>query len=226
MRHIYLPIAVAALAACDNTPTEYATPVVVSGINAKTEEHRNHTTQLKGDEEVPPRETGATGNAVFHISADGNSVDYKVIVANIDNVFMSHIHIGPAGSNGPIAVSLYPSTKPGPSPLAGGGPNQWVIVTGTFHRCESSGLPREHGMAPGLAPRGDPRVAGAYTNVHTTTVSLRRIRDRGISSLGRSAASSGAVRPTWGSGDLEILRSELNRQIASSPDHLFGSTST
>ena len=165
MRHIYLPIAVAALAACDNTPTEYATPVVVSGINAKTEEHRNHTTQLKGDEEVPPRETGATGNAVFHISADGNSVDYKVIVANIDNVFMSHIHIGPAGSNGPIAVWLYPSTAQAPG-APGGGRFNGVIASGTF---TASDLTAASGAWDGTwaSLLAAIRSGGAYTNVHT-----------------------------------------------------------
>jgi hypothetical protein len=165
MRHICLPIAIAALAACDNSPTEYATPVVVSGINAKNDAQENHTTSLKGDQEVPPRETHATGNAVYHISDDGNSVDYKLIVANIENVIMAHIHIGPAGVAGPVAVWLYPSTTPGPAP-AGGGPINGVIVTGTF---TAANLQAASGAWDGTwasllaAIRG----GGAYTNVHT-----------------------------------------------------------
>src|SRR5262245_5644578 len=165
MRHIYLPIAIAALAACDNSPTEYATPVVVSGINAKNDAAVNHTTSLKGDQEVPPRETHATGNAIYHIADDGNSVDYKLIVANIDNVIMAHIHIGPPGVAGPIAVWLYPSTTPGPA-APGGGAINGVIVTGTF---TAANLQPASGAWDGTwesllaAIRG----GGAYTNVHT-----------------------------------------------------------
>ena len=165
MRYLYLPMAVAAFAACDNTPTEYATPVVVSGINAKTDAQRNHTTQLRGEEEVPPRETPAVGNAVFHISKDGNSVDYRVIVANIENVFMSHIHIGPAGSNGPIAVWLYPSTAPVPG-APGGGPINGLIASGTFTAAD---LTAAAGAWDGTwaSLLAAIRSGGAYTNVHT-----------------------------------------------------------
>ena len=165
MRHIYLPIAIAALAACDNTTTEYTTPLVVSGINAKTDEHRNHTTQLSGDQEVPPRETHATGNAVYNISKDGNSIEYKLIVANIENVFMAHIHIEAAGVNGPVAVWLYPSTAAGPGPT-GGGPINGVIASGTI---TAANLQPATGVWDGTwesllaAIRG----GGAYTNVHT-----------------------------------------------------------
>jgi hypothetical protein len=165
MRHICLPIAIAALAACNNSPTDYATPLVVSGINAKTEEHRNHTTPLKGDEEVPARETHATGNAVYHIADDGNSVEYKLIVANIENVFMAHIHIGAAGATGPVAVWLYPSTDAAPGD-PGGGPINGVIVTGSF---TAEDLQPAMGGWDGTwasliaAIRG----GGAYTNVHT-----------------------------------------------------------
>jgi hypothetical protein len=167
MRHICVPIAFAALVACDTNPAEYSTPLVVSeaGINARTDEHRNHTTHLSGDQEVPPRETHATGNAVYKIAKDGNSIDFKLIVANIDNVIMAHIHIGPPGANGPVAVWLYPSLSPGPLP-PGGGPINGVIASGTI-------------TAANLQPAMDAwdgtwesllaaiRSGGAYTNVHT-----------------------------------------------------------
>jgi hypothetical protein len=167
MRSICLPIALAALAACDNPPTEYTTPLVVSGpaISAKTDADPNHTTQLKGDEEVPARDTKATGNAVYHISSDGNSVEYKVIVANINNVFMSHIHIGPPGVAGPIAVWLYPSTAQVPG-TPGGGPINGVIASGTFTAAD---LTAASGAWDGTwaSLLAAIRSGGAYTNVHT-----------------------------------------------------------
>jgi len=163
MRYLYLPMAFAAFAACDNTPTEYATPVVVSGINAKTDAQRNHTTQLRGEEEVPPRETPAVGNAVFHISKDGNSVDYRVIVANIENVFMSHIHMQAPGQNGPIVVWLYPSTAPVPGPL-GAGRTDGVLAEGTITAANLVGPLAGHPLSDLVDAMSTGR---AYVNLHT-----------------------------------------------------------
>ena len=64
----------------------------------------NLTAHASGDQEVPPRETLARGNAIFHISDDGLSVDYKLIVANIENVRQSHIHLGDPTVAGPIGA--------------------------------------------------------------------------------------------------------------------------
>ena len=168
MRPIIIPILVAALGACADTPTAYETPLVVTGpgINARTDDHRNHTTQLTGAEENPPRDTKATGNAVYHISSDGNSVEYKVIVANIENVFMAHIHIGPPGVNGPVAVWLYPSTAPGPG-APGGGPINGVIASGTFTEEDlTDAMGDWDGTWESLLAAI--RSGGAYTNVHTS----------------------------------------------------------
>ena len=166
MRHICLALTLAALAACDNTPTEYTTPVVVSGLNAKTDEHRNHTTPLSGAEEVPPRETHATGNAVYKISKDGNSIEYKLIVANIENVFMAHIHIGAAGATGSVAVWLYPSTDAAPG-APGGGAINGIIASGVI---TADDLQPAVGNWDGTWETllAAIRSGGAYTNVHTS----------------------------------------------------------
>jgi CHRD domain len=70
---------------------------------------------LSGAEEVPPRETLAQGQAVFHLSEDGTQLGYLLIVANIENVIASHIHVGAVGVNGPVVAFLF-----GPVPPAGG----------------------------------------------------------------------------------------------------------
>ncbi len=56
---------------------------------------------LSGDNELPARDTRGHGVAIFHLSEDGQSIEYMLIVANIENVVASHIHIGAAGDKGP-----------------------------------------------------------------------------------------------------------------------------
>lgn len=69
-------------------------------------------THATGDEEVPARDTRAQGQAVFRVTAEGDVLSYKLIVANIENVLQSHIHLAPAGQNGGILVWLYPDAPP------------------------------------------------------------------------------------------------------------------
>lgn len=72
----------------------------------------NYRTHLTGDEEVPARETRAQGQAIFKLNADGTALTYKLITANITNVAQAHIHLGAAGTNGPIVAWLYPDAPP------------------------------------------------------------------------------------------------------------------
>jgi hypothetical protein len=73
---------------------------------------KNFRAHLSGDEEVPAVDTRAQGQAIFQLSRDGMTLHYKLIVANIEDVLMAHIHLAPAGENGPIVVWLYPSAPP------------------------------------------------------------------------------------------------------------------
>jgi hypothetical protein len=54
---------------------------------------------------APGVTTRATGEAIFHLSADGSTLSYKLIVSNINNVFMAHIHY----EDGSIILWLYPN---------------------------------------------------------------------------------------------------------------------
>jgi hypothetical protein len=67
---------------------------------------------LTGDQEVPPNNSNAVGQAIFHLRNNGMELHYKLIAANIENITMCHIHLAPAGANGPVAVWLYPSGPP------------------------------------------------------------------------------------------------------------------
>jgi CHRD domain len=130
----------------------------IAGLN------RNWSTHLNGSMEVPIRDTNAQGQAIFQLSKDGSSLDYKLIASNIENVFQAHIHKGPPGVNGPIVVWLYPSTEPVAGP-PGGGRTDGVLAEGTIG-------------AGNIAPTAPPGYefedllvdldnGDAYVNVHT-----------------------------------------------------------
>lgn len=72
---------------------------------------------LSGAQEVPPVTTSATGTSYIAIAGDGSvagNVKTSGIVAT-----MAHIHMGPAGQNGPVIV-----------PLTKSGDNEWKVPSG------------------------------------------------------------------------------------------------
>lgn len=78
-------------------------------VMAKGSAGKNLVAQLSGDQEVPPVATAAHGTALFHISSDGSTVSYKVVVNKPSSaVTAAHIHNAPAGSNGGVVVTLFP----------------------------------------------------------------------------------------------------------------------
>jgi len=93
----------AVISSCDSqTPTD---PSSNPGSLEKT--GKIFIAHLSGSEEVPPVQTTGTGQAFFKLSPDGSSLEYKLIVANIENVTQSHIHIAPAGTNGAVVTFLF-----------------------------------------------------------------------------------------------------------------------
>jgi hypothetical protein len=73
---------------------------------------RNFRTHLNASFEVPANGSHAQGQAIFKLSKDGNALEYKLNVANIQNVTQAHIHTAAPGVNGPIVAWLYPSAPP------------------------------------------------------------------------------------------------------------------
>jgi hypothetical protein len=125
---------------------------------------QNFGTHLKGRYEVPVRDSNGQGQATFRVSDDGQSVDYKLNAANIDNAFMAHIHIGPPDAAGPIGVWLAPSTTPGVTLPLGGGRFDGVFAEGTFTAANFVGPLAGKPMSALL----DAIAAGnAYVNIHT-----------------------------------------------------------
>lgn len=117
---------------------------------------------LTGDQEVPAVETKATGQAIFKLSKDGAELSYKLIVANIENVHMAHIHYAPTGSNGPVVVWLYPTDGPPPSLIEGR--KDGILAEGIITEDDLRGALTGESLEELL----EGMIAGnTYVNVHT-----------------------------------------------------------
>jgi hypothetical protein len=129
---------------------------------AVAQNDRNFVAHLSGGQEVPPATTRAQGQAIFHVSKDGNSIDYKLIVANIQNVTMAHIHIAPAGANGPVVVWLYPS---GPPAQLIPGRSNGILAQGTITAANLVGPLADATLGDLIEAMS---TGNAYVNVHTS----------------------------------------------------------
>ena len=126
---------------------------------------------------MPANESQARGNAIFKLSGDGTSLDYKLIVANIDNVTQAHIHCGPAGVNGPVVVFLYPSAPPA---VLIPGTSNGILNQGTATQANVIARPDSPACPGGIATLADVVArlgdGGAYVNVHTSALPGGEIR--------------------------------------------------
>jgi hypothetical protein len=126
-----------------------------------------YAANASSSEEVMPagvvNNSPAIGHASFRLHWTGQSLEYKLVVAKISNVFQAHIHLAAPGVNGPIVVWLYPSTAPVPGPL-GQGPIQGRIAQGSI---TAANLVNALAGQPLSALLEQLRNGNAYVNVHT-----------------------------------------------------------
>ena len=88
-----LLVAIAAACSDSDSPTS---PDGVT-LEVRFDHDKHHLVPITGAEEVPTRNTQATGRAIFHIAGDGQKMAYELMVSNITNVVQAHIHLAPAG---------------------------------------------------------------------------------------------------------------------------------
>lgn len=129
---------------------------------------QNFRTHLKGENEVPAVETDAQGQAIFKV--EGDSIHYKLIAANIEDVRMAHIHNAPAGENGGVVVWLYPSAPP---PQLIEGRFQGVLAEGTITAGDLVGSLAGESLDMLL---DEMKAGNTYVNVHTVEHGSGEIR--------------------------------------------------
>jgi hypothetical protein len=166
-RGLILALAAMAAAGCsqDNTPTEFVVPVFSHGAD-----HSSYGTHMTGAEETPARPSQAQGQLVLTPREDGSAIEYKLLVANIENATQAHIHLAAPGSPGPVIAWLYPAAPPA------------VLIPGRFNGVLAEGVIADANVVGPLAGQGLAglvaaiQAGNAYANVHTTQYPPGEIR--------------------------------------------------
>jgi len=161
-------------------PAAAATATTGGGTAISSTGQQMFTATMTGSEEVPPKNTQATGSAKFVSSSDGNSMTYRVRVAHINGVTMAHIHSGSIGKNGPIVVTLFKSAAPT-------GPMNGPLSQGTITSANLEGPLKGKTISDLVKLINDGK---AYANVHTQQNPKGEIRGQISTSASASASTS------------------------------------
>jgi hypothetical protein len=131
-----------------------------------------HANPLKAENEIqtPAVVSDATGVAQFRLSGDGQSLDYRLNVGNIDEVVQAHIHVGAANANGPIVVFLFGPVTPGEGERTNG-----TLATGTITAANLIGPLAGQPLSALIA---EIEAGNTYVNVHTVDYPMGEIRDQ------------------------------------------------
>ena len=161
-------------------PAVAATATTGGGTATSSTGQQTFTATMTGSEEVPPKNTQATGSAKFVSSSDGNSMTYSIRVANINGVTMAHIHSGNIGKNGPVVVTLFKSAAPT-------GPMNGPLSQGTITSANLEGPLKGKTISDLIKLINDGK---AYANVHTQQNPKGEIRGQISTSAAASASAS------------------------------------
>ncbi len=120
--------------------------------------------RLSGAGHVMPVETIAIGRGEFGLSSDGEMLNYKLKVFDIENVTMAHIHMGMPNMNGPVVAPLF----------SGGADGEFdgLLAQGTITEADITGPLA--GDFPGFVDAL--RNGMLYVNVHTVAYPPGEIR--------------------------------------------------
>jgi hypothetical protein len=125
--------------------------------------------QLSGAESLPATGSQARGMIHFKLQPDG-SLRWFMTVANLENITMAHLHLGPRGSSGGIVVWLYPKNPPEqliPGRRSG------ILASGTLTASDLRNALQGRSI-PDLIALMDARQI--FVNVHTTKFGAGEIR--------------------------------------------------
>jgi hypothetical protein len=102
-------------------------------------------------------QTNARGQAIFKLSESGQRILFKLILEDIKNVTVAHIHLGQEGENGPVVVTLF-------GPLTKAVSIEKAVFTGTISRRDLEGKLAGHSL---FALLKEMQRGNTYVNVHT-----------------------------------------------------------
>jgi len=143
-RAIFLATA-AALAFGVVAPTASAQPSVFRAV-------------LSGVDERPVTDSLARGVATFRVSEDESELTYRLVLANIQDVTMAHIHVGGPDDIGAVVVFLlHPADAPD-------GRFSGVVAQGTVTAADLVGPLAGHPLSDLVA---EMEAGNTYANAHT-----------------------------------------------------------
>lgn len=139
----------------------------LSNVYAQKQDQQQYSTNLTGNEEVPPTNIKSTGNAKFHVDSQSKSIVYSLRVIDLKGITEAHIHNGTKGVNGPVIVTLYRSMSPFSES------NNSLAINGTITKDNLEGplAGKQMNDLLGLMSNGS-----SYVNVHTEQNPLGAIR--------------------------------------------------
>lgn len=128
------------------------------GVAVADDGGRPLSTSLTGAEEAPgPGDANASGQADLTLNQGQNEVCFSISWADIDGeVFAGHIHVGPAGSPGPIVVTLFTGSFAGTASVTGCAENVDAALIKAIRQDPSAYYVNVHSRPnfPGGAVRG------------------------------------------------------------------------
>jgi hypothetical protein len=131
----------------------------------------DHSTKLKGYEEVPAVSSTGKGRFKAKIDKASNSLHYEISYSGLEGeVRQAHIHFGQRGVNGGITLWLCQTPQnPSPTPTTTPACPQAGTVTGVLTSADVIG-PAGQGIAAGEFAEvlAAIRAGAAYVNVHTS----------------------------------------------------------
>jgi Ca2+-binding RTX toxin-like protein len=166
-----------------------------TSVNANLGAEHLFTSTLDGAQENPPTGSAATGLAWLVFNSGTGTFDVRIDVQGIllDDIKMSHIHVGAVGVNGSVIFDLGDST-------------QWSNTTGGLVTRTAVGV-----TFP-AANVGDLLAGNTYFNVHTTAFATGEIRGQIL--------LSAAPNTSTGTGGIANLENAIG---GSNADLLTGS---
>ncbi|MCI0635095.1 MAG: CHRD domain-containing protein [Actinobacteria bacterium] len=123
--------------------------------------------KLSGANEVPAVNTQGAGVATIKLVNDRTELRFRLLVKNLTDVVQAHIHLGPAGVNGPVVVFLLHPGEAPPGPFTG------LLAEGSATAADLVGPLAGHPFSELV----DAMLAGnTYVNVHTVAFPAGEIR--------------------------------------------------